>query len=217
MISMKIKYFILFILILALSCKNNGYEEIEYYSDTEIIKERREYPDNKNDSTFYATEYYKNGKVKAEGWVLDFRSEGEWKYYYADNEFRRFIFFNYGIPEYDHPNKVIPQIILTDSLQVGKKTCMRVINLYPDQSFSCIGNVKLKRVENDLYDYELIPLEEGRISFYTEAFEAIHIDHACLNQLYKKNIITRDQKDSEYTYIYKMKQVKLGTFTVSNP
>jgi antitoxin component YwqK of YwqJK toxin-antitoxin module len=74
-------YFVL-LLILFSSCKEKIKRE---YYDTGELKFEERYLSNYNDSNFYVTRYFRNGKIQHEGLIRnDSIREGHWKMYFDD-------------------------------------------------------------------------------------------------------------------------------------
>jgi len=201
---------ILVIAVFLFSCSPKEHVEYEYYEDSKNVRFKRSYSDINNDSIFAATIYHKNGKVYAEGLVIDNKYEGEWRFWYQDGTLKNIIFYDNGDIQYDSPNEKIPYIILSDSLTLNKRILLKAPFLYPAQKiiFESDGKVDVEEINDPDFDYAITSYSGTSVEFYYDELLAIKVDTACIKNLYDKKVIP----DNNYQYIkmYRREKTKIG-------
>jgi len=201
----------LFIITLVLfSCSPKEHVEYEYYGNSDTVRVKRSYPDLKNDSTFYETTYYKNGQRYAEGLVVDFLNEGEWNVWYQDGVPKNTITYHRGNIEYGSIYQKKPQLILLDSLIIGKKTLVKITNLYPKHTviYETDGKVGVEIIDNPNFDRAIIPIYGTYIDFYYEKLIEIKADITSMENLSNKQIFIDD--NHQQVKMYKKEKTKIG-------
>ncbi len=153
------------ILLLLSSCGKK--KEIQYYKTGQIQVER--IFENKNDTSRYESiYYYKTGHIKSKGYIVNNLRNGQWQDWYIDGTTK-------WVGEYENNTrkiitvKTLPRIEFNDSvLNKGKQTYLRlrVEGIHPENTaIACNKGIIRVSDKKDLFDYIVIPKEEGIMSF----------------------------------------------------
>ncbi len=136
------------------SCNNkrNSVNET-YYEGTEQLKEQRIYQLSKDTSSYEYTSFYRNGRIKEKGNVVNSQKEGVWQEWYGDGVSRGEIEYIHGDPNVVKRDRKLPEVLLnTDSLKIGSLVKMKVINLYPQDLYG--SNINIHPLPDEELNYD---------------------------------------------------------------
>lgn len=198
---------ILIVCVFLISC-SSPIIETEHYEGTNNIKTERKYY-SKSKKDFEYISYYPNGQVNVKGMVIDSLREGLWEHWLQDGTKKASKYYKKGKVDFANKNRKLPEIILNDSLEIGKTTYVKIINLYHEELIKVSDNAYRTIKDDQLY---ITPLEGDSVSFYYNLPEEVAFDDDCKEILFKQLKISKEEfLNANY---YRLHEIKLCSFPI---
>jgi len=183
---MKIKkmYSVLAFVILITACGNKKVQK--FYSNGQL-KEEIVFEKKSDTAKYLIVNYYPNGQIKSEGKVINGIKCDNWQEWYADGSIK-------WVGRYKNGNRSIelsfdkPIIILKDSiLRKSNATYLKIYleGVHPeDMAIACNNGIVKSSPNKDLFDYVLIPKNEGFIKLFIFVKNGGKMEQISIDSLY---------------------------------